>query len=255
MSESLFAAGAAAPAGVAAIRWYDATVVERRRETPTAITIRLALPEPMDYLAGQHVVVRLTAADGYRAQRAYSIASAPEGGPGGSRALEITVEHLAGGEVSGFLTGGLRDGDVLAIRGPIGGWFAWRGETPALLIGGGSGIVPLMSMLRLARRTGRSDLVRLLVSVRSPEDLFYAGELPGPEVSVLHTRRSPDGDPRPPGRIAAEDLARLDLRPVVDGGGSAYVCGSAGFADAVTELLEEAGFPPERIRVERFGPT
>lgn len=254
--DPLFATpGGAAPPRVAPIRWYEATVTELRAETARARTIRLSLPEPMDFLAGQHVVVRLTAPDGYRAQRPYSIASAPDPGrPDGATDLEITVERLVDGEVSSFLHGGLQVGDTLTVRGPI-GWFAWRADKPALLIGGGSGVVPLMSMLRLARRLGRSDLPRLLVSVRSPADLYYADELPGPEVRVVHTRAVPDGVSRPPHRMDAADLAALRPGEVAEAGGSAYVCGSAGFADTATALLEAAGFPTARVRVERFGPA
>jgi ferredoxin-NADP reductase len=126
----------------------------------------------------------------------------------------------------------------------------WRGDEPAVLVGGGSGVVPLMAMLRLARATGRSDLVRLVVSVRTPADLFYAGELPGPEVTVVHTRVAPPGSARPAGRLTADDLA-----PAVVPGAAAFVCGSSGFADAATGLLTGLGVPADRIRVERFGPT
>ena len=124
----------------------------------------MRLPSAVDFLAGQHVVVRLTAPDGYTAQRSYSVASAPDG----SDEIELTVELLEGGEVSGFLHDVVEVGDELELRGPLGGFFVWDGTTPALLIGGGSGIVPLMAMLRLARRSGRSELVRVVVSARSP---------------------------------------------------------------------------------------
>ena len=143
-----------------------ARVTEIRPETPTAKTFRLALSEPTPYLAGQHFLIRLTAPDGYRAQRSYSVASAP----GDSGEIELTVEHLPDGEVSSFLHEVVMVGDKLEVRGPIGGWFVWRGDTPAVLIGGGSGVVPLMAMLRLARQTGRADLVNLVVSVRRPQE-------------------------------------------------------------------------------------
>ena len=133
----------------------------------------MELDEPTDYLAGQHYVLRLTAPDGYTASRSYSVASAPDG----SNEIELTVERLPDGEVSSFLHDEVVVGDELEVRGPIGGWFVWRGDTPALLLGGGSGVVPLMAMLRLAHRMGRSDLVRLIVSTRTPEDLYYAAEL------------------------------------------------------------------------------
>jgi ferredoxin-NADP reductase len=174
------------------------------------------------------------------------VASAPDGGA----EIEITVERLADGEVSSFLHDVVMPGDVLEVRGPIGGWFVWQGATPALLVGGGSGMVPVMAMLRLARRTHRSDLVRMVVSVRAPTDLYYADEVPGPETTVIYTRVAPPGSSRPPGRLDHTDIAGA-YAP----GSIAYVCGSAGFADSVTELLIEVGAPPGQIRVERFGPT
>ena len=128
--------------------------------------------------------------------------------------------------------------------------FVWDADRPALLVGGGSGLVPLMAMLRLARSTGRSDLVRLVVSVRSPADLYYADELPGPEVSVAHTRVAPPGATRPAGRRPVEDLA-----PVLVEGQTTYVCGSDAFADAASQLLLDLDVPVESIRVERFGAT
>jgi ferredoxin-NADP reductase len=201
---------------------------------------------PAEYLAGQHYVLRLTAPDGYTASRSYSVASAPDG----SSEIELTVERLPEGEVSSFLHDEVVVGDKLEVRGPIGGWFVWRGDTPALLVGGGSGLVPLMAMLRLARRMGRSDLVHLIVSIRAPEDLYYATELPGPEMQVLYTRTAPDGWPRPPARLSPEDLPSL-LAP----GTTAYVCGSSGFSDAATDVLAATSIPESRIRVERFGPT
>jgi ferredoxin-NADP reductase len=200
----------------------------------------------MTYLPGQHVVVRLTAPDGYTASRSYSVASAPDG----SQEIELTVERLDDGEVSGFLHDELAVRDRLEVRGPIGQWFVWQGDEPALLIGGGSGVVPLMSMLRFARSRGHSDLLQLVASVRSPAELYYATELPGPETTILYTREIPDGWPRPAGRIIAGDLTGEMLRaPQV------YVCGSASFADAVTSVLEAGGVPDGRIRVERFGAT
>jgi ferredoxin-NADP reductase len=226
--------------------WLAARVLGVRDETRSARTLRLALPRPVPYLAGQHLVVRLTAPDGYTAQRSYSIASAPDG----SAEVELTVERLENGEVSSFLCDVVQPGDELEVRGPIGGWFVWRGDAPALLVGAGSGVVPLMSMLRYARATGRDDLLRLLVSVRSPSDLYYDGEIQGPQTTVAYTREAPDGVPRAVGRLAAADVG-----PLLRDGATAYVCGSPGFADAATDLLMDAGVPAERIRVERFGPT
>jgi ferredoxin-NADP reductase len=226
--------------------WLAARVVSVRPETRSARTLRLALPQPVPFDAGQHLVVRLTAPDGYTAQRSYSIASAPDGGA----EVELTVERLEDGEVSSFLCDVVEPGDEIEVRGPIGGWFVWRGDTPALLVGAGSGVVPLMSMLRHARATGREDLLRLLVSVRTPGDLYYTGEIQGPRTTLAYTRATPAGFPRAVGRLTA-----ADVEPLLDADRTAYVCGSPGFADAATDLLMAAGVPASRIRVERFGPT
>jgi ferredoxin-NADP reductase len=188
----------------------------------------------------------LTAPDGYVASRSYSVASAPS--PNGE--IDLTVVRLDGGEVSTFLHDVVRPGDDLEIRGPIGGWFVWEGTTPALLVGGGSGIVPLMAMLRVARAAGGTDLVHLVASVRSPADLLYADELVGPDTTVVFTRQNPALGSRPLGRLRLADLpAGVADVP------RAYVCGSSGFADHATRLLIEAGLGPSAIRVERFGPS
>jgi ferredoxin-NADP reductase len=226
--------------------WQTATVASIAPETRHAKTFTLRLERPTPHRAGQHYVIRLTAPDGYTASRSYSVASAPDG----SGDLEFTVERLDEGEVSPFLHDVLEVGDELEVRGPIGGWFVWEGDTPALLVGGGSGVVPLMAMLRLARRTDRSDLVQLVVSARSPEDLYYAAELPGPETNIIYTRQNPPGATRPPGRLRAEDLPA-----VIDATTAVYVCGSDGFANTATDLLIAAGLPASSIRVERFGPS
>jgi ferredoxin-NADP reductase len=226
--------------------WRSATVVDIRSETARAKTFRLRIDEPSEHVAGQHYVVRLTAPDGYSASRSYSVASAPDG----SNEFEITVERLMGGEVSTFLHDEVQIGDELDVRGPIGGWFVWPGDTPAILVGGGSGVVPLMAMLRLARRLGTTDLVRLVVSVRSPDDLYYSSEIVGPETTIIYTRAEPAGATRPIGRLTVNDLT-----PVLLPDPTAYVCGSSGFADAASEALMDAGMPVDRIRVERFGPT
>jgi ferredoxin-NADP reductase len=227
--------------------WYAATVVAIRDETPRAKTFRLRLPHRSDHLAGQHLVLRLTAPDGYVAQRSYSVASAPDG----SAEVELTVELLADGEVSSFLHEVVEVGDELEVRGPLGGFFVWDATTPALLVGGGSGVVPLMAMLRLARARGSSELVRMVVSARSPEDLLYAAELAGPETSIVYTRAAPTGFPRAAGRLMASDIPPLSvLGPV-----TAYVCGSTGFCNTAADLLVGLGQPAEHIRIERFGPT
>jgi ferredoxin-NADP reductase len=226
--------------------WQSATVSAVRVETRTAKTFVLDLEEPAQHLAGQHFIVRLTAPDGYRAQRSYSVASAPDGG----RTIELTIERLPDGEVSTFLHDEVVPGDELEVRGPIGGWFVWRGDVPALLIGGGSGVVPVMAMLRLARRTRRQKDVRLLVSVRSADDLYYAAELEEPDSTVVYTRMAPPGDSRPAGR-----LAPADLPAAIAPGTVAYICGSSGFADHAADLVTAAGVPVEMVRIERFGPS
>ena len=227
--------------------WFMATVIAIHDETPSAKTFRLQLPRPSDHVAGQHVVIRLTAPDGYTAQRSYSIASAPDG----TDEIELTVELLPDGEVSSFLHEVVAVGDELELRGPLGGFFVWHGASPALLVGGGSGVVPLMAMLRLARRTGATDLVRMVVSARSPDDLLYPGELTGPETTIVYTRAAPAAWPRAAGRLLASDIPPLaELGDV-----TAYVCGSAGFCNTAGDLLVGLGQPVERIRTERFGPT
>ncbi len=205
--------------------WQSATVVAIRAETATAKTFRLALAEPSPHLAGQHYIVRLTAPDGYTASRSYSVASAPDGSP----EIELTVERLEHGEVSTFLHEDVLVGDQFEVRGPIGGWFLWSGDSPALLVGGGSGVVPLMAMLRLARTLGHTG-VRLVVSVRSPADLYYRDELPGPDASVIYTREAP-----PCATVA--HLTKGDLATALLPDATAYVCGSARFADAASELV------------------
>jgi ferredoxin-NADP reductase len=227
-------------------KWQRATVVQIRGETATAKTFRMELDEPADYLAGQHYVLRLTAPDGYTASRSYSVASAPDG----SKEIELTVERFPEGEVSSFMHDEVVVGDELEVRGPIGGWFVWRANAPALLVGGGSGVVPLMAMLRLARRMGRLDLVSLIVSTRTPEDLYYADELRDLPATVLYTRRAPGAWPRPAGRLSSPDLpAAIEAETTV------FICGSSGFSDAATEVVMSAGVQADRIRVERFGPT
>lgn len=206
----------------------------------------MELDNPSDYLAGQHYVLRLTAPDGYTASRSYSVASAPDG----SNVIELTVERLPEGEVSSFMHDDVVVGDELEVRGPIGGWFVWRGDTAALLLGGGSGVVPLMAMVRLAHRIGRSDLVHLIVSTRTPEDLYYAAELAELQETVLYTRRTPDGWPRPAGR-----LTEADLPASIGADTTVFVCGTSGFSDAATGVLSWAGVEEQHIRVERFGPT
>lgn len=227
--------------------WQLATVAEVRPQNARMKSFVLELPSGTVHVPGQHYVVRLTAPDGYAAARSYSIASAP----GDGSRIELMVERLDDGEVSSYLHDEIRTGDELEVRGPFGGWFLWRGRTPAFLVGGGSGVVPLVSMLRHRRAVASQVPMHLVVSVRGPEDLPFAAELlEQPDVTVLYTRRTPPGHPRPAGRLTPEDL-----RPLLIPGATAYVCGSAGFAEAASQLLVELGTPAGDVRVERYGPT
>jgi ferredoxin-NADP reductase len=226
--------------------WQHATVTDIHDETAHVKTLTLQLENPTVHLAGQHFLVRLTAPDGYTAQRSYSVASPPADG----RSIDLTVERLDGGEVSTYLHDELRIGDTLEVRGPIGGWFTWDATSPALLIGGGSGVTPLMSMLRLARREPRQSLAHLLVSARDRTALIYANEMSGDDVSVIFSRAAPAESARPAGRLNAHDLT-----PHLRSDATIYICGSAGFAAAASKLVARAGVDTRSIRIERFGPT
>ncbi|WP_399881738.1 ferredoxin reductase [Streptomyces sp. BBFR51] len=225
--------------------WQTATLTEIRRETPHASTFRLAVPGWAGHLPGQHLMLRLTAEDGYRAQRHYSLASAPDD----SGHIELTLDRVPGGEVSGWFHTVARPGDRIEVRGPLSGFFAWPGDRPALLLGAGSGVVPLMSMVRHHRALGLTVPVRLLVSARGPEELIYAREF-GAETTPVFTRSAPAGTPV--GRLSAAHLAPL-LAEAPAGGWEAYVCGSNSFAEHASRLLVAAGQPVDRIRIERFG--
>ena len=226
-------------------RWQVATITSIKQETPRAKSFRLRLPMWVPHLPGQHYDVRLTAPDGYRAQRSYSIASSPldEG------EIELTVDRLADGEVSPYFHDVLVEGDADEVRGPFAAYFVWRCEAPALLIGGGSGVVPLMAMLRHRRRFMPDLEMRLIYSVRTAADVIYADEL-GRDADLTFTREPPAGWTGHTGRIDAELLAAAAPKASV-----AFVCGSNGFVESATVLLLEHGVDPARIRTERFGPT
>jgi ferredoxin-NADP reductase len=226
-------------------RWQVATVSSIKRETPHVKSFRLDLPMWMPHLPGQHYDVRLTAPDGYQAQRSYSIASSPldEG------EIELTVDRLEDGEVSPYLHDVLEEGDQIEIRGPFTSYFVWRGESPVLLVGGGSGVVPLMAILRHRRRTMPDLPMRLVYSVRTAEDVIYEEEL-GDDAQVTFTREPPPSWTGHTGRIDAALLADPAFAA-----GTAFVCGSNGFVEAASVLLLENGFQPEQVRTERFGPT
>ena len=230
------------------IRWQLADVHELIDETPTVKTILLDAPEWAGHRAGQHVDVRLTAEDGYQAQRSYSIASAPE-----DDHLAITVERLDDGEVSPYLTEELRAGDKLELRGPIGGYFVWEAELggPLLLVGGGSGVVPLVSMLRHRAAAGSQATARLLYSSRSLDDAIYRQELEHFDVVYTLTRQQPEGWTGYSRRVDAEMLREVSF----SGDGLAYVCGPTRFVESVADALVGIGYAPENVRTERFGPT
>ncbi|OWA01040.1 oxidoreductase [Streptomyces sp. CS113] len=225
--------------------WQTATLTEIRPETPWASTFRFAVPGWAGHLPGQHLMLRLTAADGYRAQRHYSLASAQDE----SGHIELTLDRVPDGEVSGWFHTEARPGDEIEVRGPLSGFFAWPGDRPALLLGAGSGVVPLMSMVRHHRARGLTVPLRLLVSARGPEELIYAREF-GAETTPVFTRTAPAGTPV--GRLASAHLAPL-LAEQPAGGWEAYVCGSNAFAEHASRLLVAAGQPVDRIRIERFG--
>ena len=226
-------------------RWQIATVTAVKAETPRAKTFRLALPMWMPFLPGQHLDVRLTAPDGYRAQRSYSIASSPldEGD------VELTIDRLDEGEVSGYFHDVVVEGDRVEVRGPFSSYFVWRGEAPALLIGGGSGVVPLMAMMRHRRRTMPDLDMELVYSARVAQEVIYADELDG-DVTVTLTREAPEDWTGHTGRIDAELIAAPAARARI-----VFICGSNGFVESASALALDAGVEPEAIRTERFGPT
>ena len=216
-------------------------------------TLELAVDEWLGHRAGQHVDVRLTAEDGYRAERAYSIASAP------GESLAITVERLEDGEVSPYLTEEVREGDRFEVRGPIGGYFVWRSENddPLLLVAGGSGVVPFRSMLRHRSRSESTTPARLLYSSRSLADVIYRAELErqndGVDVVFTLTReQSPDW--KGYARRVDVELLREVVWPAAHGA-LAFVCGPTSFVEKVAEGLVELGYPPTRVKTERFGAT
>ena len=237
------------------LTWQVAEVVDVVTETPRVKTIALDVPDWPGHLPGQHVDIRLTAEDGYQAQRSYSIASAPD-----SSALELTVEYIADGEVSPYLTEELRPGDRFELRGPVGGYFVWEPSRggPLLLVAGGSGVVPLMAMLR-HRVSSRAEVpTTLLLSSRGWDDVIYRDELEDlsmGDIRVVHTltRSQPDGWTGYSRRVDGDMLRELGPSP-----GElpqVYVCGPTPFVEAVATSLVELGHEPARIRTERFGPT
>ena len=217
------------------------------RETPTATTLVLDVPGWPGHRAGQHVDLRLTAEDGYMAQRSYSLSSAPGDPPA------VTVERLDDGEVSPYLVDEAQAGDALELRGPVGGWFVWDAAQggPLQLIGGGSGLAPLMSILRHHRRSGSDAEVRLLLSARSPQDVLFAGELVDPVIT--YTREAPPGWSGYARRVDRAMLEEAAFPPARDP--RIFVCGPTGLVEGVAADLVALGHDPSRIRTERFGAT
>jgi ferredoxin-NADP reductase len=255
------------------LSWLVATVKETKDETATARTLALDVPGWPGHVAGQHVTVKLTAGDGYSTQRDYSIAGAATASAATTSAvavsaqdagrLEITVQRIADGEVSPYLTGIAEPGDQFEVRGPIGGWFAWPVDDPRplLLLAGGSGIVPLMSMIRTHAQVKSQVPVRLIYSARTPADDIYADELSERErdssLTVTHVyTRWWAGDPPPgsrTGRIDAGVIAEAGFPP--EWNPLIFACGPSGFVEAASALLTAAGHPPFTIKTERFGPS
>lgn len=233
--------------------WLVAEVVSVRSATPHGRVLELRVDGWPGNLAGQHVDVRLTAEDGYQAVRSYSLASAGDGD-----ILELAVDEVPDGEVSPYLVHDVRPGDELEVRGPIGAYFVWTPDrTEAVqLIAGGSGIVPLLAMARVHSRAASEAPMRMLYSVRSAGDAFYADELDtlsGHAFTVdwAYTRSAPAGSSRLSGRVDAATIAASTIPASEDP--SVYVCGPTGFVEAVADLLVAAGHAPDRIRTERFG--
>ena len=233
------------------LTWLAATVAEIRPETPRVKTLVLDAPGWPGHRAGQHLDVRLTAADGYQAQRSYSIAASTPG------RVELTVEQIDDGEVSPYLTAEAAPGDQLELRGPVGGYFVWNADPggPVLLVGGGSGIVPLMSMIRQRAADADDVPTHLLYSARTWDDVIYRDELerPAPGLDVVYTltRGQPEGWTGYARRVDRELLAEV----APDDAALTFVCGPTPFVEAVARALVDLGRDPLQIRTERFGPT
>ena len=239
------------------LAWQAVELVEKLPATARAATLVLRAPAWPGHRAGQHVDIRLTAEDGYQAERSYSIASTPE-----DAALSLTVERLPDGEVSPYLVDELRPGDLIELRGPIGGWFTWSSEEggPLLLVAGGSGLVPLMAMLRHRAATDSRAPARVLVSASAIDDVLYREELDAlaaaddaVEAHIALTRRQPPGWTGFARRVDAPMLAEVGFAP--DARPRVFVCGPTGFVESASSALVGLGHDPSLIKTERFGPT
>ncbi|HEY0631466.1 MAG TPA: ferredoxin reductase [Thermoleophilaceae bacterium] len=226
-------------------RWQLGTVAAVKVETPRVKSFRIEVPMWMPHLPGQHYDVRLTAPDGYQAQRSYSIASSPLD----KGTIELTIDRLDDGEVSPYFHDVVEEGDKVELRGPFASYFVWRGQSPVLLMGGGSGVVPLMAMLRHRRRTMPDLPMRLIYSVRKADEVIYADEL-GHDAVLTYTREAPPGWTGHTGHVDADMVGEAAPESA-----TAFICGSNGFVEAASQLAMQAGIEPERILTERFGPT
>jgi ferredoxin-NADP reductase len=238
--------------------WRVATLVGARMETPTARTLVLQVPDWPGHLPGQHVDVRLTAPDGYSTQRSYSIASAWPG----DGTIELAIQRLPDGEVSTYLTDIYRIGDAIELRGPVGGWFVWRTAqtSPVLLLGGGSGVVPLMAMIRARGAVRGRQPFRLIYSVRTPQDAYFADELarrvrddPGLDVRYVYTRKTPQAWPEPPRRLGVATVNTYGWPPEFEP--DCFVCGPTSFVETAADILVALGHNAQKIKTERFGGT
>ncbi|MFC3897374.1 ferredoxin reductase [Lentzea rhizosphaerae] len=237
------------------LTWRVAELAETADLTASARRLVFDVPGWPGHLPGQHVDLRLTAEDGYSVQRSYSISSAPDGDR-----IELAVQRVADGEVSPYLCDVLAAGDQIELRGPVGGWFVWRpaDQAPVTLVAGGSGIAPLMAMIRARAAEGSRVPFRLVYSVRTPDDVYFADELrrraredAGLDVKLVYTRRTPEGSPEPPGRLGVATINTYawpaEFTP------NCFVCGPTGFVETVSDVLVALGHDPRRIRTERFG--
>ncbi|MFF4342932.1 FAD-binding oxidoreductase [Kitasatospora sp. NPDC001540] len=230
--------------------WRRARLIERTEQTATGRTLKFEVPRWPGHLPGQHVDVRLTAADGYQAVRSYSLAAPADAGT-----IELGVQAAFGGEVSPYLADDLPVGADVEVKGPLGGWFVWTPQEPGplLLVAGGAGIVPLMAMLRARLAAASDEPCTLLYSVREPDEVWYPAELDAAAHSVdvrrLYTRRAPDGSERPAGRMTKLDLRDLQATAAT----RCFVCGPTGFVEHAAILLLTNGYTPDQIRTERFG--
>ncbi|HUQ55805.1 ferredoxin reductase [Lentzea sp.] len=237
------------------LTWRLASLAEATDITGSARRLVFDVPDWPGHLPGQHVDLRLTAEDGYSVQRSYSISSAPDGGR-----VELAVQRVEGGEVSPYLCDVLPAGSEIELRGPVGGWFVWRASdpSPVTLVAGGSGIAPLMAMIRTRAAEGSRVPFRLIYSVRTPDDVYFADELArraredaGLDVKIVYTRRAPEGSPEPPGRLGVATL-NTDGWPA-EFSPQSFVCGPTGFVETVSDVLVALGHDPRRVRTERFG--